>query len=164
MNLSLPGNASAEIAALRQELLLRILLQNVLLHLMLIIFVALAGLAILFPAAAWALDLAFQCATLAAALQWCHHGIRTKQIKQFLNGLAPDIAGLGWETWLPGARPRTLLGSRWMISTKGVFLGLGLAMMAAHLALPAVVTAGAVTGAAVLWLTSAAFLLSNPKE
>jgi hypothetical protein len=99
---------------------------------------------------------------LAAVLQWCHHGVRTMQIKQYLLLIVPGEKG--WEHWLPANRPKTLLGSRWMISTKGVFLGLGLAevWLAALLApqfmlLPAVISAG-------LWLAAAGFLFTNPKE
>lgn len=151
-----------EAASLRQELLLRILLQNTLLILSVAVFAAFFVVVAVAPATAWPLAAAYNTAIFAAALQWCHHGVRTKQIKQYL--LLIDPAEEGWERWLPANRPKRLLGTRWMISTKGVFLGLGLASMglAAVLAPTFMLLPTAV--AAALWLASAGFLLTNPKE
>ncbi|MBL4929992.1 hypothetical protein [Fuscibacter oryzae] len=156
-------SSSSEIASLRQELLLRILFQNTIIQVLVVLFVLMAGLAILRPEQAGFVSLIFQIATLASALQWCHHGIRTRQIKQFLTLTASGETGLLWEDWLPANRPPSLLGSRWMISTKGVFLGLAMAMLGVDLILA---TAASFCGrlAAVLWLATAGFLLTNPKE
>ncbi|MFN7225584.1 MAG: hypothetical protein ACK4MS_16370, partial [Paracoccaceae bacterium] len=60
--------------------------------------------------------------------------------------------------------PRSLLGSRWMISTKGVFLGLQLAMIVLAWRMAPVADGIFVSFAAVLLLASAGFLLTNPKE
>lgn len=157
------SSAAGDGPVLRRELALRILLQNLLLILSLALFTAFAILALARPAAAWGAAAAHSAASLGAALQWCHHGIRTKQIKEFLLTLDSGHTD-GWERWLPANRPRTLLGSRWMISTKGVFLGLQLAMigLAWRIAPESGVLFASFT--AVLLLASAGFLLTNPKE
>lgn len=148
---------------LRRELALRIVLQNLLLIASLCLFSAFAIVVGLRPDTAWIVCVAHGMVGLAAALQWCHHGIRTKQIKDYLLTLTlPDDSS--WERWLPNNRPRTLLGSRWMISTKGVFIGLQAGMVA---------IAGMVRGfehpvpfvlSVALVLATAGFLLTNPKE
>lgn len=162
------GEAAAlvgtDVAVLRRELALRILLQNVLLIVSLILATVFAAIAIILPEGAWLAAAAHGAIGLGAVLQWCHHGIRTKQIKAYLLTLDPEGSGGGWELWLPANRPNSWLGSRWMISTKGVFLGLQLALMLlAGLQGPSLepLLAGASAG---LLLTSAAFLLTNPKE
>ena len=148
---------------LRRELALRILLQNLLLILSLAVFCAFAILALARPEAAWTAAVAQSVAGLAAALQWCHHGIRTMQIKAYLLALDGGRTD-GWERWLPANRPRTLLGSRWLISTKGVFVGLQAAMIALALQVAPATDAVLATVAAVLTVASAGFLLTNPKE
>ena len=155
--------AAGDGPVLRRELALRILLQNLLLILSLALFTAFAILALTRPEAAWGAAAAQGAASLGAALQWCHHGIRTKQIKEFLLTLDCGHAD-GWERWLPANRPRTLLGSRWMISTKGVFLGLQLAMIGLAWRMALVLDGFFVSVTAVLLLASAGFLLTNPKE
>ena len=155
-------NSSSEATSLRRELLLRILFQNALLVISVGLFTAFSIVAALAPATAWPLTVAHNSVILAAALQWCHHGVRTKNLKEYL--LLIDPREEGWERWLPANRPKALLGSRWMISTKGVFLGLGLSnvILAALLTptftlLPGLLSAG-------LWLATAGFLITNPKE
>lgn len=151
-----------ETVSLRQELALRILLQNLLLIVTLILFSIFAIAMAMVPESAWSAAFAYSSVSLAAVLQWCHHGVRTKQIKTFL--LLVDDRQDGWERWLPLNRPVSWLGSRWMISTKGVFLGLALAMLVLalmvsneFLALPALISL-------LLLFVSAGFLLTNPKE
>lgn len=161
--------ATTEGSVLYRELALRILVQNLLLILSLALFAAFAILSLVLPETAWAAAAAHGVAGLGAALQWCHHGIRTKQIKEYLLLIHPDEAGGtttggGWERWLPANRPRTLMGSRWRISTKGVFLGLQLAMIGLALRAPAAPEVVLVLVTAVLLLASAGFLLTNPKE
>jgi multisubunit Na+/H+ antiporter MnhG subunit len=148
---------------LRRELALRILLQNLLLVLSLALFTAFAILSLARPEVAWGAAAAQGAAGLGAALQWCHHGIRTKQIKKFLLTLDGGHAE-GWERWLPANRPGTLLGSRWLISTKGVFLGLQLAMIGLSWRMGPVLDGFFASVAAILLLASAGFLLTNPKE
>jgi hypothetical protein len=148
--------------SLRRELLLRVTLQNTLLMVSVALFTAFAVAIAALPRAAWLLASAQNAAILGAALQWCHHGVRTAQIKQYLTRLHPSQSS--WEVWLPAHRPPTLLGSRWMISTKGVFLGLGLASisLAALTALDVQLTLAVLAMA--LWAATAGFLLTNPKE
>lgn len=155
--------AAADGPVLRRELALRILLQNLLLILSLALFAAFALLALARPGAAWGAAAAQGAASLGAALQWCHHGIRTKQIKEYLLIVDSSYTG-GWERWLPANRPRTLLGSRWMISTKGVFLGLQLAMIVLALWISPVPAGFFIFVSVILLLASAVFLLTNPKE
>ncbi|MFN7225544.1 MAG: hypothetical protein ACK4MS_16160 [Paracoccaceae bacterium] len=160
----MPGSlAAGDGPVLRRELALRILLQNLLLILSLALFTAFAILALTLPETAWAAAAAQGAVSLGAALQWCHHGIRTRQIKQYLLTI-DDGQSDGWERWLPANRPRSLLGSRWMISTKGVFLGLQLAMIGLAWRTAPVADGVFVSAAAVFLLVSAGFLLTNPKE
>jgi hypothetical protein len=148
---------------LRRELALRILLQNLLLIISLALFTAFAILSLALPLVAWGAAAAQGAVSMGAALQWCHHGIRTKQIKQYLLTIDRGHDD-GWERWLPANRPGTLLGSRWMISTKGVFLGLQLAMIGLALRIGPVSDGFFVPVAVVLLLANAVFLLTNPKE
>jgi hypothetical protein len=156
--------AKDQAAALRRELLLRIGLQNALLILSLALFTAFAILALLRPGVAWAAAAGHGAAGLGAALQWCHHGIRTRQIKAYLLMIDADANPQGWERWLPAHRPQTLLGSRWLISTKGSFIGLQLAMiLLAFWGAPAVDPIPALVALGLV-LVAAGFLLTNPKE
>lgn len=86
-----------------------------------------------------------------------------QQIKEYLLTVDSNHTD-GWERWLPVNRPRTLLGSRWMISTKGVFLGLQLAMIGLAWQITPVSDGVFVFVTAVLLLASAGILLTNPKE
>lgn len=153
-----------EIRSLRQELKLRILLQNALLQGVTVIFAALGAGAVLQPEASVALCLVFQCVMFAAVLQWCHHGVRTAQIKTFLQEINPDEELEKWETWLPAHRPATLLGSRWMVSTKGVFLGLGAVMLPLGLGVSPDIDILPLLASLLVWATAAALLFTNPKE
>lgn len=157
------SNSAADYATLRQELALRVLLQNLLLLLSLALFAAFSILALAKPDAAWGATTAQGCVSLGAVLQWCHHAIRTKQIKEYLLTI-DDNRTDAWERWLPAKRPQTLLGSRWMISTKGVFLGLQLVMtgLAQRVSETPDILLASIAGA--LFLFSAGFLLTNPKE
>lgn len=148
---------------LRRELALRILLQNLLLILSLVLFTAFAILALALPGTAWAAAAAQGVGSLGAALQWCHHGIRTKQIKDYLMIIDSGQTD-GWERWLPANRPRSFLGSRWMISTKGVFLGLQTAMIGLAWQISMETDGFFAFVAAVLLLVCGWFLLTNPKE
>lgn len=160
-----PGSLAADDGpVLRRELALRILLQNLLLILSLVLFTAFAILALALPATAWAAAAAHGAVCLSAALQWCHHGIRTKQIKAYLLTINGGEARGGWERWLPANRPGSLLGARWMISTKGVFLGLQLAMIGLALRASTVPDGLLVAVTTGLLIASAGFLLTNPKE
>lgn len=151
-----------EALSLRRELVLRILLQNTLLIGSVGTFAVISTTSALAPSAAWPLAVAQNVVLLASALQWCHHGVRTAQIKQYL--LRSDPNEKGWERWLPANRPDTLLGSRWLISTKGVFLGTGLAITGLAALMAPEVEVWAAAASTLLWLASAGFLFTNPKE
>ena len=158
------ADLGVEIHSLRSELKLRILLQNILLQGVTLVFAGLAAGLALKPSSASTICLVFQCVMFAAVLQWCHHGVRTAQIKNFLQELDPEKKHGKWETWLPANRPATLLGSRWMISTKGVFLGLGAMMLLLDVMVSPVVEASKVFGSSLIWVMAALFLFTNPKE
>lgn len=152
----------AERDALRAELRHRILMQNALLQTAPVVFlVGVLGMAA-HPAQAWSLAAALNAVFLAAASQWCHHGVRTAQLKAFLVLHDPDEDG--WEFWLPRNRPRTLLGSRWLISTKGVFLGLGLAALLIAIEVGHALQVAPALLSLIALAASAYLLLSNPKE
>lgn len=153
-----------EIQSLRQELKLSILLQNLLLQGLPVIFAALSAGAAFQPEASSTLCVVFQSVMLAAVLQWCHHGVRTAQIKAFLQEINPDEAHGKWETWLPTHRPATLLGSRWMVSTKEIFLGLGAVMLLLGLGVSPDISILPCLASLLVWTTAAAFLFTNPKE
>lgn len=157
--------AVIEYRALRQELIMRMVVQNVLMVLQPLLLLGCYGLALMRPLQASPTALLFLFVSLAASAQWCHMGVRTVHLKTFLMQSEERLgAERTWETFLPGARPKSLLGSRWLISTKGVFLLVqGLAIMipsALDQAPPAwfLAVAISVLGAS-QWL-----LLTNPKE
>lgn len=154
---------SEEIRSLRSELLLRVCLQNALLLLSVLLFSGMVVVALVSPHVALSTAVAFAVATLALALVWCHHGVRTMQIKQYLLLQRDDVAP-SWERWLPQNRPRRLLGTRWLVSTKGVLLGLQAAawVLAASVSRDESSLLLAVT--LVLLVSTAGFLFTNPKE
>lgn len=154
-----------ELRSLRMEIIFRIFWQNVLLLSTIISFMAATGVQVFLPAMAGILALGFCIATGAASLIWCHMGVRQAQIKTYLLELDQRYrAGQGWEAWLPDNKIGGLLGSRWVVSTKGVFISLQLSSILLGTALvwpdlhwttlAALLTLGGTTG----------FLLTNPKE
>lgn len=156
--------AATDDHVLYRELALRILLQNLLLILSPVLFTAFAIVTFALPEKAWSAAAAHGAVSLGLALQWCHHGIRTKQIKEYLLRIDGEEKGGSWERWLSANRPNTLLGSRWMISTKGVFLGLQVAMIGLALQTSAAPDGLLIACTLILLLASAGFLLTNPKE
>jgi len=157
-------DAAEDRAVLRRELALRILLQNLLLILSLAVFSGFAIFAMTVPQGAWAAASMHGAAGLAAALQWCHHGIRTKQIKDYLLSMDGGAGSNGWENWLAANRPKTLLGSRWMISTKVVFIGLQFAMMVLAVWISPSADGFFMTVSVVMVGATTVFLITNPKE
>lgn len=161
-NPTLPQPPTA-LAQIKTELLLRILLQNLTLMAAAVGFAALAALMVVVPVQAWVIAAIHAATSLALVLQWCHHGVRTMQIKQFIT-LHEAGAPTSWEAWLPANRPKRLLGTRWMISTKGVFLGLQLAMAVLATMLSPQIP-GLLAGiSAAIFAASVGFLMTNPKE
>jgi len=115
--------ALIEYRALRHELLMRMLVQNLLTVLQPLLLLGCYGLALTHPLQAPITALVFLFTSLAASAQWCHMGVRTVHLKTFIMQSEERLgAEFTWESFLPGARPKSLLGSRWVISTKGVFL------------------------------------------
>lgn len=154
-----------ELASLRQEILLRMLVQNLVLVMVMPLLFASWLAAVLVPAAAMLIACGYCLAAGVGALIWCHNGVRQAQIKAYLLVLEGRYAdGSGWERWLPAHRLGGILGARWLISTKGVLIGSQLAAVAAAV----VVTPGGVwpwgAAQAIVIVTTAAFLLFNPRE
>ncbi|MAM86256.1 hypothetical protein [Allohahella sp. A8] len=150
-----------EYRALKSEMLLRIAIQNLTILCSVALFIPAALLIVIHSKHAGALALAYALANLALALQWCHQGVRQCAMKQAILTRDEDAGRRdSWEVWLPTQRPANLLGSRWFVSTKLVFMGLCAACLV--LALNdfglALVCAGAV------FATTIAALLTNPKE
>ena len=121
-----------EIQYLHRELLLRMWIQNLILVLLMLVF----------PASIFSMASAGQNEELVAlgyvvacgmgALYWIHNAARTEQIKAYLlSWESRRPTGVGWETWLRETRFPGILGSRWIISTKCVFVGSQIAAVAA---------------------------------
>lgn len=150
-----------EYQALKSEMLLRITIQNVTLFTTVILFIPAALLIVIQPNFSGLIALAYTAANLALAMQWCHQGIRQCNIKQAV--LARDKeAGRqdSWEEWLPDQRPKNLLGSRWFVSTKLVFMGLG----AGAITLALKDFSVAIFFAVIVLSVTVTALLTNPKE
>jgi hypothetical protein len=150
-----------EYRALKSEMLLRIAIQNLTILSAVLLFIPSALLIVIQPNYAGELALAYALANLSLALQWCHQGVRQCALKQAVLD-RDQTAGRkdSWEVWLPSQRPANLLGSRWFVSTKLVFMGLCAASI--FLALKDFGFA-LVCSVAVLATTTVA-LLTNPKE
>lgn len=157
------GTVLLDLQPQKIELLIRITLQNVLLVVASCGFAGFAAVALTHPSAAWGAAGAHAIVSGALLLQWCHHGVRTMQIKAFIVKCEAGLAET-WETWLPAHRPARILGTRWLISTKGVFLGLQVAMAGLALAIGEPPPVFAVFFCAAAGAATAGFLFSNPKE
>ena len=147
----------------RAEIRLRILLQNVNLMLAVSAFAFLAAAALAWPLSAWLIACVHAIVSGALLLQWCHHGVRTMQLKMFLMQ-QEEKARSDWEVWLPANRPKRLLGTRWFVSTKGVFLGTQAAMAGFAILSAETGPLWAQVACASAFLVSAGLLLTNPKE
>jgi hypothetical protein len=113
-----------EYASLRNETLLRIALQNLLLMLSTLIFAVSCIVMIASRTEAAVFAAAFCVCIAGVSAQWCHQGVRIMQLKQYMM-LMEQSSQLDqtWESWLPANRPRTFLGSKWFISTKALLIG-----------------------------------------
>lgn len=130
----------AEYQALRREIEQRIMIQNMSLLLLMPLLLLSVGLMVAWPDQAPVVMLAHLVSTGIGALIWIHGAARTTQIKAyFLLVLEPRLRPAdGWERWHARHRVRGRLGSRWRISTIGVFLGSDIAtLMLAWLIAPA---------------------------
>ena len=121
-----------EYQSLRQEILLRIAMQNALLALSVTMFLVTATASIFFEQAGSKLGLIYTICAGLLSLVWIHSGARTLQIKTYLTEVVePEMGGhLGWEHWHAINRVAGILGSRWFISTKGLFVGSQIAAIA----------------------------------
>lgn len=122
-------NVEEEYRALRQEVLLRILIQNTILLILMPLLLAAVVAAACDPRHASEIGLAMVGATGMGALFWSHSAARTVQLKAYFRLMESRTEGFGWESWLAQSRFRGILGSRWFISTKGVFIGCQMAAL-----------------------------------
>lgn len=151
---------------LKKELLFRMFVQNAVIILNALAFLAVAVVQIhtrIFASATSTIFTLFSC-TLSAI--WCHHGTRQAQIKSYILALQAGYnSHQGWEHWLPANHFNGPLGSRWFISTKLPFIacaaiscGLGFILDPSSTAwIYEVASMSAILG-------MAALLLTNPKE
>jgi hypothetical protein len=114
-----------EFRSLRQEIVVRVVFQNVLL---VSCWMAFGGVLIAARSAARPdLLLIYSVLSVSATAMWAHHGCRTAQIRTYLEAESePKLWGdaqRGWESALAQMRFRSLLGSRWFVSTKGFLFG-----------------------------------------
>lgn len=109
--------------ALRAEIQLRIAMQN----LLLIIFCCmLAALLIVSLVTREVLTLVIlNVLAMICSSMWAHHMCRTAQIRAYmLSVIEPALFERieGWESWLDKRHFKSILGSRWFVSTKGIFM------------------------------------------
>lgn len=121
-----------EYQALRAEIIVRIQLQNVILMLLMPLF-GCAGIAMAIVAErAAVIALVYIVTSGIGGLLWIHHAARTTQIKHYLRMvLEPRLRNSGsWEHWHAINRVAGVLGSRWRLSTFGVFIGSDIMVLA----------------------------------
>lgn len=113
-------------SAARREIDLRIAIQNLILLTAVISAQVFCVLALMHRTDGVALSLIFSGAVQASALIWGHNGIRHAQIRCYVvEVIEPRMAsaGEGWEAFVEAVRPSDALGTRWRLSTYGVFCG-----------------------------------------
>ena len=124
------ATVEARFFALRQELDIRIFLQNLFLLVLVVTWAVLASLSVAMPVRTFEMSLVFDALAFSLAIMWSHSGVRHAQMRGYLlEVLEPEMssAGMGWERYLRDRRPASRLGSRWWISTHGLFAGLPIA-------------------------------------
>lgn len=108
----------------RREINLRIVVQNVLVMLQILMIVGLSLASGFEPqklAVTWFVGMA---GSFMFGQAWLHSGIRHAQYRAFFRenlDLGEDRTFIPWETFLKAMRPRGVLGSHWYISTKALF-------------------------------------------
>lgn len=154
-----------ELQSLHGEIRTRILIQNGSIILTAPICL-ISGIAMLAWPIAGVLIAAITCVSIAiCALVWCHNGVRQAQIKKFLIILARRYSDSGgWELWLPNDRAPGLLGNRWFISTKGVFMGAQIIVIALGFKIGEQYSIESVLFSFATHLSTIWLLLTNPKE
>jgi hypothetical protein len=121
-----------EFRALRNEIHLRILIQNTILALLAPLFFVAAMFMLTRIEAAYSIAAIYIVCSGIVALMWAHSGARTLQIKTYLTRVIEPRLGIdaqGWEQWHARNRVAGVLGSRWLISTKGVIVGSQIAIL-----------------------------------
>jgi hypothetical protein len=153
-----------EIDSLRREIFLRIFLQNVILILSTLIFSAFGLAVVIWPNSAWLFCVVHAVASGSLSLQWCHHGAGTVLLKKYIMIIENNSrTGMTWESWLPKNRPKTLLGTRWLVSTKGVFIGLQVSLILLCSFASLNISWHLLTAALIIRIATSAFLFTNPK-
>ena len=146
-------------------MLLRVAIQNAAILACAVLFAASAVAAAALPSQAAILALAYVAASGAAAAQWCHEGVRQCALKRHLLALERSLGRApGWEATLPAMRPRSPLGSRWFLSTKGAIIALQATSLGLAGALDLEAWGPALALAAAGAVATALLLLLNPKE
>jgi hypothetical protein len=152
-----------EIRALRFELLLRILIQNFLLLLTIFVLAVLGALGSIIPDRVWLMCAINAACVLATSSMWCHHGVRTMQLKKYILSREQERR-VSWEVWLPEHRPNGILGTRWLISTKGVFVGSHVMLIVIACTVSPEMSVLLILFSIALLAITAALLVTNPKE
>lgn len=112
---------------LHAEYLARILIQNLILVLQLVLFIGVEVCIAAIPNSAPTLAIAFSLESLVAAVMWTHSGRRQIQIRTWLLEIAEPTLGnsrIGWYSFLSRRRIDSPLGAMWRIGTIGVFCSL----------------------------------------
>lgn len=113
-------------SAVRREVDLRIAIQNLILLAVVVSAQVFCVLALMHRSDGVALSLIFGGAVQVSALIWGHNGVRHAQIRCYVvEVIEPRMAsaGEGWEAFLEAVRPSDALGTRWRLSTYGIFCG-----------------------------------------
>ncbi len=153
-----------ELAALRSELLLRSAIQNGTIILLAPMLLVATWIALEHSQRAQFVYLVHTITVGMAALNWCHHDVRISQVRGFLLLLEQrHCSGVGWESWLPAHRIGGLLGSRWFISTKGVFVGSQIVGAAGGYLLADLSVSPLLILSVLATTVTGALLLTNPK-
>jgi hypothetical protein len=159
-----------EYVSLKREVMLRIAFQNVHLLLSTLIFSAFSALIILWPSVSWRICAAHGVVSGALSLQWCHHGSVQVLLKKYImmkeNILVEEgsvRAGSTWEIWLLANHMTSFLGSRWLVSTKGVFIGLQISMILLASAVASAVNGPSLLASLLLLAGTSLVLFTNPK-
>jgi MFS family permease len=102
-----------------------------------------------------------------ASLMWTHSRARTMQIRAYLiEVLEPRLLidrSLGWEVWHKRRRFSDLLGSRWFVSTIGLFVGCQVLSLAAAFVVGDVRDSKPLLIASALAIAGTALLLRRPR-
>jgi hypothetical protein len=141
------------------------MLQNFTLMALAPLLLAAVALMVAIPGQALVLALAHIVAAGTCGLIWSHHAARTTQIKYYMRLIVePQFRTRGgWERWHATHRVAGWLGSRWRISTIGVFLGSQIAALGFGLLVTPANPLNPLVLLAVALIAGSALLLMPPK-